>query len=86
MAGVMGVTQRQVLHEYFWVDLARMAAIIRKQEALRKMELLNIINARNLEEKDYRELIRRYMKEAEFKEKSQKFDRSKFEELRALDM
>ncbi|MED3275397.1 hypothetical protein BK703_16875 [Bacillus thuringiensis serovar silo] len=84
MAGLIGCTQHQIMHEYYWVDLVRVAQIIRKQEAIKKIELLNIINSKNLEEKDYKEMIRRYMREAEIKEKTKKFDRDAFEELRSL--
>ncbi|WP_162014400.1 hypothetical protein [Bacillus mycoides] len=72
------------MHEHYWVDLPRLAQVKRKQQAIMKLELLNILRSKHLEEKDYKELVRRYMREAEIKEKEQKFNRDKFEELRAL--
>ncbi|WP_431819267.1 hypothetical protein LWL40_27485 (plasmid) [Bacillus thuringiensis] len=84
MAGVIGVTYHQIMHEFYWVDLPRLGEIKRKQQAIMKLEALNIIRSKDLEEKDYKEMVRRYMREAEIKEKTQKFNRDKFEELRAL--
>lgn len=84
MAGVMGVTQHQIMHEFYWVDLQRLGEIKRKQQAILKLEALNITRSKDLDEKEYRELVRRYMREAEIKEEAQKFNREKFEELRAL--
>lgn len=84
MAGVIGVTQMQIENEFYMVDLARMAEIVRKQDALRKLELYNIIHATRLEKEDLDELLRRYMDEAEIKRKEATFSRSKFEELRAI--
>lgn len=84
MAGVIGVTQKQLEDEFYMVDIARMGEIKRKQDALSKLELLNIINFKTLEDADRRDMVRRYMREAEIKPKEAKFDRDKFEELRAL--
>jgi hypothetical protein len=84
MAGLIGVTQREIENDFYMVDLARMAEIKRKQQALQKLELLQIVHARQLEQKDYEELVRRYTNEAEIKRKEAKFNRSKFEELRAI--
>ncbi|MFL1677591.1 hypothetical protein [Bacillus cereus] len=66
------------------VDIARMGEIKRKQEALSKLELINIVNFKSLEDTERRDMVRRYMREAEIKPKEAKFDRDKFEELRAL--
>lgn len=84
MAGVIGVTQKQLEDEFYMVDIARMGEIKRKQDALSKLELLNIINFKTLEDTERRDMVRRYMREAEIKPKEAKFDRDKFEELRAL--
>ncbi|MGN4855128.1 hypothetical protein ACTFR4_27805 [Bacillus cereus group sp. MYBK181-1] len=84
MAGVIGVTQKQLEDEFYMVDIARMGEIKRKQEALSKLELINIINFKSLEDTERRDMVRRYMREAEIKPKEAKFDRDKFEELRAL--
>ncbi|KAB7674984.1 MULTISPECIES: hypothetical protein [Bacillus] len=84
MASVMGVTQRQIEEDYYLIDLAAYAEKSRNRKAARKLDLLTIINARNLEQKEYRELIRTWTREAGIKPKTEKFNRSKFEELRAL--
>ncbi|MGA4501496.1 MULTISPECIES: hypothetical protein [Bacillales] len=84
MAGVIGVTQKQLEDEFYMVDIARMGEIKRKQEALSKLELINIVNFKSLEDTERRDMVRRYMREAEIKPKEAKFDRDKFEELRAL--
>lgn len=84
MAGLIGVTQREIENDYYMIDLARMAEIRRKQQALQKLELLQIVHARQLERKDYEDLVRRYTNEAEIKREEPKFNRSKFEELRAI--
>ena len=84
MAGVIGVTQKQLEDEFYMVDIARMGEIKRKQDALSKLELINIVNFKTLEDADRRDMVRRYMREAEIKPKEAKFDRDKFEELRAL--
>ncbi|WP_254704131.1 hypothetical protein [Bacillus thuringiensis] len=84
MAGVIGVTQKQLEDEFYMVDIVRMGEIKRKQDALSKLELINIVNFKTLEDADRRDMVRRYMREAEIKPKEAKFDRDKFEELRTL--
>lgn len=83
MTGVVGATQKQIENEYYMVDLARIAQTQRKYEGMRKLEQLNIINSSRLEQRDYKELVNRFMREAGHK-KDTKFSRSKMEELRAL--
>jgi hypothetical protein len=83
MAGVVGVTQMQIEDEYYMIDLVKIAQTTKKYEALRKLELLNIVNSSRIEQRDYKALVNRYMSEANLSKKEEKFSRSKFEELRA---
>jgi len=66
------------------LDIVKIAQNTKKYEALRKLELLNIVNSSRIEQKDYKALVNRYMREANLTKKEQKFSRSKFEELRAM--
>lgn len=84
MASVMGVTQRQIEEDYYLIDLAAYAERSRNRKAARKLDLITIVNSKHLEQKEYRELIRNWTREAGIKPKNEKFNRSKFEELRAL--
>ncbi|MED2788231.1 hypothetical protein P4261_28415 [Bacillus thuringiensis] len=80
----MGVTQRQIEEDYYLIDLAYYAEKARNRKAAHKLDLLTIANSKSLEHKDYRDLIRNWTREAGIKPKREKFNRSKFEELRAL--
>lgn len=80
----MGVTQRQIEEDYYLIDLAMYAEKSRNQKAAKKLDLLTIANSKNLEQEDYRNLVRNWTREAGIKPKREKFNRSKFEELRAL--
>lgn len=84
MASVMGVTQRQIEEDYYLIDLAMYAEKSRNQKAAKKLDLLMIVNSKHLEQEDYRNLVRNWTREAGIKPKREKFNRSKFEELRAL--
>lgn len=84
MASVMGVTQRQIEEDYYLIDLAIYAEKSRNQKAAKKLDLLTIANSKNLEQEDYRNLVRNWTREAGIKPRREKFNRSKFEELRAL--
>ncbi|MEK4697774.1 hypothetical protein MKX31_27995 [Bacillus sp. FSL M8-0063] len=80
----MGVTQRQIEEDYYLIDLAIYAEKSRNQKAAKKLDLLTIANSKNLEQEDYRNLVRNWTREAGIKPRREKFNRSKFEELRAL--
>ncbi len=80
----MGVTQYQIENEYYLIDLARYAERTRNHKAAHKLDLLTIVHAKNLDQKDYRDLVRTWTREAGIKPKREKFSRSKFEELRAI--
>lgn len=84
MASVMGVTQRQIEEDFYLIDLAYYAERSRNRKAAHKLDLLTIANANNLEQDAYRDLVRSWTREAGIKPKREKFNRSKFEELRAL--
>jgi hypothetical protein len=84
MAAVMGVTQRQIEEDFYLLDLAHYAEKSRNRKAAHKLDLLTIANAKNLEQDSYRDLVRSWTREAGIKPKREKFNRSKFEELRAL--
>lgn len=86
MAGVLGVTQYQLENEFYMLDIAKFAEMKRQQDAIDRIHLINIVNSRHLEENDYKEMMQSYRRQANIKPKKQKFDRSKFEQLRALDM
>lgn len=85
MAGVVGVTQKQILDEFYMLDLFEVAKNTRKQQALERLELINIVNSSKLEKNDYKELVRRYLDQAGIRRQVEnKFDKGKMDELRAL--
>jgi 5-bromo-4-chloroindolyl phosphate hydrolysis protein len=79
-------TQVEIETGYYMVDLAKVIESKRKLEAADKLEQVRIAlstNNRSLEEADYKALVADLTKRVGF-EPEQKFNRDKFDQLRAM--
>jgi 5-bromo-4-chloroindolyl phosphate hydrolysis protein len=79
-------TQVEIETGYYMVDLAKVIESKRRLEAADKLEQVRIAlstNNRSLEEADYKALVSDLTKRVGF-EPEQKFNRDKFDQLRAM--
>jgi hypothetical protein len=85
-AVMLDKTQVEIETGYYMVDLAKVIESKRKLEAADKLEQVRIAlstNNRSLEESDYKALVADLTKRVGF-EPEQKFNRDKFDQLRAM--
>jgi 5-bromo-4-chloroindolyl phosphate hydrolysis protein len=85
-AVMLDKTQVEIETGYYMVDLAKVIESKRKLEAADKLEQVRIAlstNNRSLEEADYKALVADLTKRVGF-EPEQKFNRDKFDQLRAM--
>jgi polyhydroxyalkanoate synthesis regulator phasin len=81
----LGVTQRVVETEYYFVDLPAVIDEYRKQNARERLEALQVQAAANgrLEKDEHKRFVAALTKQAGYKA-NDRFDRNKFEQLRAM--
>lgn len=80
------MSQVAIETEYYMIDLPKVVAEKRKQDAARLLQdvhLRLVTNNRSLDETEYKAFIRETTKAVGVKQ-AEKFDRNKFEQLRSL--
>lgn len=86
MAVVLGVTQTELETGYYMVDLQKLLESKRKQDALQQLNSVFMsiaTNERTMDDVEYKKLINGLNKTIGIKT-ADKFDREKFEQLRAM--
>ena len=86
VAVILNVPQTVLETSYYMVDLPKIIESVRKRDIVKRLGDLQMIlatNNRGMEEADYKSYITGLNKSLGIKAE-QKFDRAKFEELRAL--
>jgi hypothetical protein len=86
VAITLGVSQTDLETGYYMVDLPTLLRAKRKQDALNRLnDLMTLVatGGRSMEDAEYKKFIAGLNKDIGIKQ-SNKFDRSKFEELRAM--
>ncbi|WP_239423060.1 hypothetical protein [Bacillus amyloliquefaciens] len=82
----MGVTQHQIENEFYMVDIPKFVRAKTRQGAVRRIEDIRVLlatNSRASEDDEYKQFMNALIRAAGLRPEV-KFDREKFEQLRAL--
>lgn len=85
MALRLGVTQYEIENEFYMIDLVELSRLKQKQEAVRRLEWLQLITAPNMDKVDYKAFVNGLLRAAEIKPpEEQGFSRKKMDQLHAF--
>lgn len=84
VAITLGVSQTAVETEYYMIDLPALMEKKRKKDAIDRLNQVILYNSSGMDKNDFKRFVNDLMKQAGVDKEEQKFNRAKFEQLRAM--